>query len=71
METLQERVENLSKHAIERNSMAIEARKKERQWQWQGIQEKAPHLAVFLVEFNKAFGKPKTFDVKFHETNTF
>lgn len=34
---------------------------------WQDIQERAPELAVFLMQMGKEFGKMKLIEVKFNQ----
>jgi hypothetical protein len=50
-----------------RNSEREQAEKTEKQRQWQDCKEKAPEIALFLTELNKAFGKPRAVAVKVDE----
>jgi hypothetical protein len=59
------KVQALAEKARAKRQQLVSDEKTEKQRQWQRCKNKAPEIALFLTELNKAFGKPKAVAVKF------
>ena len=63
------KAQQLQGKALIRSQERLQAQKEQRLKQWQEIQTKSPDLALFLIEMNKAFGKPASLKVEFRESH--
>jgi hypothetical protein len=63
--TILDKASALAEKAKAKRQQLVSDEKTEKQRQWQDCKEKAPEIALFLTELNKAFGKPKAVAVKF------
>ena len=63
------KAKQLQEKALIRSQERLQAQKEQRLRQWQEIQTKSPDLALFLIEMNKAFGKPASLKIEFSESD--
>ena len=63
------KAKQLQEKALLKSKERLQAQNEQKLRQWQEIQTKSPDLALFLIEMNKAFGKPASLKIEFSESD--